>query len=133
MGSGGRSADGTDAIDPHTRPRSRPGRLSRSADFDRAYRRGRSTGNRHLVLHVFPRGDGESPRLGVSVSRKVGGAVARNKVKRLLRQAFTARADRLDDGQDYVAVARPAAGALAEQEGLAGFERALDELIEARR
>jgi ribonuclease P protein component len=67
----------------------RPGvgraRLSRSADFDRVFRRGRSHASRELVLYVFPRDDDGRPRLGLSVSRKVGGAVQRNRVKRRLR------------------------------------------------
>src|SRR5919206_3068510 len=64
-------------------------RLSRSAEFDRVYREGRSHAGRHLVLYSFPREDAEEPpRLGLSVGRKVGGAVERNKVKRLLREAF---------------------------------------------
>ncbi len=64
------------------------GRLSRSAEFERVYRQGRSTANRHLVLYAFPERSTERPRLGLSVSRKVGGAVERNRVKRLLREAF---------------------------------------------
>ena len=64
------------------------GRLSRSAEFERVYRQGRSTANRHLVLYAFPNAAAERPRLGLSVSRKVGGAVERNRVKRLLREAF---------------------------------------------
>jgi ribonuclease P protein component len=71
------------------RPGARPGsgrvRLSRSADFDRVFRQGRSHAGRELVLYVFPRGEAEEPRLGLSVSRKVGGAVQRNRVKRLRR------------------------------------------------
>ena len=48
------------------------GRLSRSAEFERVYRQGRSHGNRHLVLYTFPReGAEDGPRLGLSVSRKV--------------------------------------------------------------
>jgi ribonuclease P protein component len=114
------------------RPRS--GRLSRSADFDRVYRRGRSHGNRHLVLYVFPRGtEPDGPRLGVSVSRKVGGAVHRNRVKRLLREAFRARAPDLPPDHDFVVVARPDARDLAEREGLDGIAGALDELLEAAR
>ncbi len=119
------------------RPRSSRGRLSRSAEFDRVFRQGRSHGNRFLVLHVFPRGAadadpqlGPGPRLGVSVSRKVGGAVDRNLVKRLLREAFAVEGLRLSVDQDVVVVARPPVLELAEREGRAGVQGALAELVD---
>jgi ribonuclease P protein component len=109
-------------------------RLSRSAEFERVYRQGRSKANRFLVLYAFPREDGaehpaEGPRLGLSVSRKVGGAVDRNRVKRLLREAFRAEAGALPDDVDVVIVARPDALELAEREGLAGVQAAIAELV----
>ncbi|MDX6690670.1 MAG: ribonuclease protein component [Solirubrobacteraceae bacterium] len=106
------------------------GRLSRSAEFERAYRQGRSHSNRHLVLYAFPRGGEDEARLGVSVSRKVGGAVDRNRVKRLLREAYAAELSAVPAGHDVVVVARPSARELAEREGLEGVRGALRELLE---
>ncbi len=105
------------------------GRLSRSAEFERVYRQGRSIANRHLVLYTFPNASAERPRLGLSVYRKVGGAVQRNKVKRLLREAFAHAEGDLKQDQDMVVVARPAAAELAEREGLAGVDASLADLI----
>ncbi|HTR90101.1 MAG TPA: ribonuclease P protein component [Solirubrobacteraceae bacterium] len=107
----------------------RGGRLSRSAEFERVYRQGRSTANRQLVLYSFANAAAERPRLGLSVSRKVGGAVARNRVKRLLREAFAGLEGELTGGQDIVVVARPDARELAEREGLEGIARSLAELV----
>ena len=112
------------------RARRRRRRLSRSGDFERVYREGSSHGSRYLVVYAFPRGAEEgTPRLGVSVGRKLGGAVERNRVKRLLREAFWAAADDLHGGLDFVIVARPAAGELAAREGERGVEEALHEVL----
>src|ERR687886_1644785 len=108
-------------------------RLSRSAEFERVYRQGRSKGNRFLVLYAFPREDPDAddgPRLGLSVSRRVGGAVERSRVKRVLREAFWAEAPRLPAGADYVVVARPDALGLAQRDGMNGMREALAELVE---
>lgn len=104
-------------------------RLSRSAEFERVYRQGRSVSNRHLVLYSFPNESIDRLRLGLSVSRKVGGAVERNHLKRLLREAFDGAEAQLEGGHDVVVVARPDARELAEREGLDGIDGSLGELL----
>lgn len=102
-------------------------RLSRSRDFDTVYRHGRSAATRHLVLYAFARDDAEpEPRLGLAVSRQVGGAVERNRVKRRLRAAFDEIG--FPVGQDYVLVAR---AGLAETAEARGFPWLVDEVREA--
>jgi ribonuclease P protein component len=118
----------------HRRPR-----LTRSADFDRVYRRGRSAASRSFVVYAFSAGgesreqepvDRERARLGVSVGRRVGGAVERNSVKRTLREAFWALEPRLPADHDFVVVARSGAGDVVRRDGLEGVRRELAELLD---
>jgi ribonuclease P protein component len=115
------------------RPDARRRRLSRSGDFDRVYRDGNSRGNRFLVLYSFPREDGsaDGARLGLSVGRKIGKAVTRNKVKRAVRESFWELGDGLEAGHDYVIVARPGVEGLLEREGREGVRASLAELVES--
>jgi ribonuclease P protein component len=108
-------------------------RLSRSGEFDRVYRDGSSHATRYLVLYSFPRKneEAEEVRLGVSVSRKVGGAVDRNRVKRVLREAFWALSDRLPTEHDFVLVARPEIGDLIERDGAGGVQASIGEALTA--
>lgn len=105
-------------------PRGR-GRITRSGDFDAVYRRGRSAADRHLVVYAFARsGTGAEegpPRLGLSVSRQVGGAVVRNRVKRVLRERFAqlVAEDALPAGSDWVVIARSGLAEHLERHGSA--------------
>jgi ribonuclease P protein component len=116
------------------RPDARRRRLSRSGDFDRVYREGNSRGNRFLVLYSFARREDDTAdgaRLGLSVGRKIGKAVTRNKVKRAVRESFWELADGLEAGHDYVVVARPGVEGLLERDGQEGVRASLAELVEA--
>ena len=104
-------------------------RLSRSRDFDAVYRSGRSTSTRFLVLYWFPREEGDDgpPRLGLAVPKSVGNAVARNRVKRQLRQTWAELSERARPGHDYVLVARPA---IAEPADTRGHDWLVERVIE---
>jgi ribonuclease P protein component len=80
-------------------------RLRSGRDFQRVYRRRSVASDDKLVVHACENGLGH-PRLGLSVSRKVGGAVVRNRWKRLLREAFRLRRLDLPQGVDLVIVPR---------------------------
>ena len=80
-------------------------RLSRPSDFKRVYSEGHSWADRLLVLYWAPNGLPTS-RFGFSVSRRVGGAVVRNRTKRLMREAVRGFIDLVPPGRDVVLIAR---------------------------
>jgi ribonuclease P protein component len=106
-------------------------RLSRSGDFKKVYRDGSSKASRYLVLYRFKRDEtgGAEARLGVSVSKKLGDAVTRNRIKRLLKEAFWVEVDRDLSEEDFVLVARPALGPLVEEKGLDAAIECVSEVI----
>jgi ribonuclease P protein component len=85
-------------------------RLRKHAEFVRAKRLGRRVGTAHFTLLVAPQpGEAAPPRLGIIAARSVGGAVQRNRVKRLCRECFRTWSGLLPDGVDLVVIARPGA------------------------
>ena len=110
--------------------RGRRSRVTRSGDFDSIYRRGTSAAGRHLVVYAFDRGEGDQPRLGLSVGKRVGGAVERNRVKRVLREEFTRISGSLAPGVDYVVIARPGAHEYIDERGARALGDRLGELAE---
>jgi ribonuclease P protein component len=110
-------------------------RLSRSRDFDAVYRHGRSTATRYLVLYSFPRveSDGDGPRLGLAVSKQLGGAVERNRLKRRLRAAFDEASGELSGDTDYVLIARPGLGDAVEGRGFPWLVERVDEVFRKER
>ena len=80
-------------------------RITSRADFREVYQHGRSVANRDLVAYFLER-RGRATRLGISVSKKVGSAVARNRIRRLLKEAYRANEAKIKEGYDIVLIAR---------------------------
>jgi ribonuclease P protein component len=83
-------------------------RLTDSPEFERVYRQGTAYRGKLFSMHAFPNEHG-TPRLGLSVSRKVGNAVTRNAVRRRLREVFHSCISGTSENLDLVVSARPAA------------------------
>ncbi len=82
-------------------------RLRQRVEFLRTQRRGSRRSSRNLVVYARERTDQTWTRLGVTVSRKVGNAVRRNRWKRLLREAFRRNKRRIPAGWDLVVIVKP--------------------------
>jgi len=79
--------------------------LRRQADFKRVYDRRRSVSNEFLIVYACENGLPHL-RLGLSVSRKVGGAVQRNRLRRLYREAFRLTRHEMPTGIDLILIPR---------------------------
>lgn len=97
----------------------RSDRLRSPRDFRRVGREGRRRRSRHFVLLIAPKRpevSREAPALGITVSRKVGKAVRRNRVKRCIREWFRHHREALPPRSDVVVIARPGAAELTTAE-----------------
>ena len=99
-------------------------RLTDSPEFERVYRQGTAYRGRLFSVHAFPNEHG-SPRLGLSVSRKVGNAVTRNAVRRRLREVFHSCISEASGDLDLVVSARPAAAEATFEELREEFDKSL--------
>ena len=86
----------------------RRNRLRKREDFLEAYARGKKTQGRHLVFYVFSNGLSYH-QVGLTVSRKIGSAVVRNRVKRKLREIFRANGKMIPAGHNLVMNAKRSA------------------------
>ncbi|AQS57759.1 ribonuclease P protein component [Desulforamulus ferrireducens] len=82
--------------------------LKKNADFKSVYSKGISAANRYLVLYKLP-SKGLGKRFGFSISKKVGKAVCRNRLRRILKEICRLNLDRFANGYDYVFIVRQAA------------------------
>ena len=90
-------------------------RLVRRRDYETLYREGRKSVGRAFVLYVVRR-DGQGRKAGFTVSRRVGKAVVRNRVKRYMKEVYRTHRFALPGDMWLVLVARPAANALSMHE-----------------
>lgn len=81
-------------------------RLKRRQDFRRAFQAGHSVANRQFVVVLYHREEEGVPRIGVSVSKKVGKAVVRNRIRRYVKEIVRHWIPQLKSGMDYVIIAR---------------------------
>ena len=81
-------------------------RIRKGKEFAAVLGKGRKRRCPYFTLHVLPNPSREHARLGIIASRRVGGAVQRNRAKRLLREVFRRHGSRFSGGVDLVAVAR---------------------------
>lgn len=87
-------------------------RIRLEKEFERVIKKGKKASDERLLVYVLPNGLAWS-RLGISVSKRIGNAVQRHYVRRVIREAFRRNKSKLPVGFDLICVAKPAAAELA--------------------
>jgi ribonuclease P protein component len=100
-------------------------RIKKNREFSAVFKKGTSMANRQFVLYVLPKEGQDRFRLGLSVSKRVGNAVCRNRIKRLVRVAFQELEGRLRPDCDYVVIARNQARDLSFKEVRSSLEHVM--------
>jgi ribonuclease P protein component len=90
-------------------------RLKKNEMFRRVFNRGQSVANRQLVLYYLKNHE-DDVRIGISVTKKIGHAVVRNRIKRVLKESIRLKLELLVKGYDFVFIVRQAALGLSYQE-----------------
>ena len=85
-----------------------PQRITNRWEFQQGYKRGKKYWNRYLVIYVYRKSLNRT-RIGITVSKKVGKSVTRNRLKRLIRESFRLSKHRIHLGYDIIVVGRSAA------------------------
>lgn len=87
-------------------------RVKKNKDFQRVFKHGKSFANRQFVIYSLSTEGQEEFRIGISVSKKIGNAVTRNRIKRYIRQAVHELKDELRQDRDYIIIARNQAASI---------------------
>ncbi|WP_035324215.1 ribonuclease P protein component [Peribacillus kribbensis] len=87
-------------------------RIKKNEEFQAVFQKGVSSANRQFVIYVLKKEDQDYFRIGLSISKKIGNAVARNQIKRYIRQAFLELKEDVFPGRDLVVIARKPAAEL---------------------
>lgn len=91
-------------------------RLAKREDFNKVYRYGKSMANHQFVLYYLPLPGNDDFRLGVSVSKKVGNAVVRNRLRRMMKEIVRLKKENMATHYDYILIARKPAAEMSYQE-----------------
>lgn len=99
-------------------------RIKKNKEFQTVFKKGKSFANRQFIVYVL-KSDQPEFRIGLSVSKKVGNAVTRNRIKRYIRQTFLELENDLLPNADYVIIARQQAATLDFHESKKSLEHVL--------
>jgi ribonuclease P protein component len=96
-------------------------RLQKNEHFRKVFKWGKSVANRQLVLYYYLNRESSQFRLGISVSKKVGHAVTRNRIKRLLKEVARHQEDHIPTGYDFIIIVRKPAAEMSYDDFTSSF------------